>query len=95
LQLPHAGSQPADAPRPRCSRRARARTRSAPGRAAAKANGKPIGNTTNPKQAKQNKADALARAQALRPHIERCIRAGRTSSSAIATDLNARDTADN
>jgi hypothetical protein len=29
-------------------------------------------------------------AQALRPHLERCIEAGRTSSSAIATDLNAR-----
>jgi hypothetical protein len=28
--------------------------------------------------------------QALRPHIERCIAAGRTSSSAVATDLNAR-----
>jgi hypothetical protein len=26
----------------------------------------------------------------LRPHIERCIKAGRTSSSAIAIDLNAR-----
>jgi hypothetical protein len=26
----------------------------------------------------------------LRPHIERCIKAGRTSSSAIAADLNAR-----
>jgi hypothetical protein len=33
---------------------------------------------------------AAAQAQALRPHIERCIEAGRTSSSAIATDLNAR-----
>jgi hypothetical protein len=30
------------------------------------------------------------RQRALRPHIERCIKAGRTSSSAIATDLNAR-----
>ena len=35
-------------------------------------------------------ANAAERARALRPHIERCIKAGRTSSSAIATDLNAR-----
>jgi len=47
----------------------------------------------NPKQAKQNKADALVRAEGLRPHIECCIEAGRTSSSAIATDLNARGVA--
>jgi hypothetical protein len=26
----------------------------------------------------------------LRPHIERCIKAGRTSSNAIAADLNTR-----
>jgi hypothetical protein len=32
---------------------------------------------------------AAAQAEALRPHIERCIEAGRTSSSAIAADLNA------
>jgi DNA invertase Pin-like site-specific DNA recombinase len=38
-------------------------------------------------QARQSKA---GRAQALRPHIERCIEAVRTSSSAIATDLNER-----
>jgi hypothetical protein len=44
----------------------------------------------SPKQAKQNKADALARAQALRPHIERCIEAGSNSSSAIAAALNVR-----
>jgi hypothetical protein len=44
----------------------------------------------NPEQAKINRAEAAARAQALRPHIERCIKVGRTSSSAIATDLNAR-----
>ena len=35
-------------------------------------------------------ANAAERARALRPHIERCIKAGRTSSNAIATDLNAR-----
>jgi DNA invertase Pin-like site-specific DNA recombinase len=55
--------------------------------AAAKARGIKLG---NPEQAKINRAKAAARAQALRPHIERCIKAGRTSSSAIATDLNAR-----
>jgi DNA invertase Pin-like site-specific DNA recombinase len=52
--------------------------------AAAKARGVELG---NPVQAKINRANA---AQALRPHLERCIKAGRTSSSAIATDLNAR-----
>ena len=55
--------------------------------AAAKARGIKLG---NPEQAKINRAKAAARAQALRPHIERCIKAGRTSSNAIATDLNAR-----
>jgi DNA invertase Pin-like site-specific DNA recombinase len=35
-------------------------------------------------------AKAAEQAQALRPHIERCIEAGRMSSSAIAADLNAR-----
>ena len=55
--------------------------------AAAKARGVRLG---NPEQAKINRVKAAARAQALRPHIERCIKAGRTSSSAIATDLNAR-----
>src|SRR5262244_984061 len=54
--------------------------------AAAKARGIKLG---NPEQAKINRAKAAARAQALRPHIERCIKAGRTSSNAIATDLNA------
>jgi len=54
--------------------------------AAAKARGIKLG---NPEQAKINRAKAAARAQALRPHIERCIKAGRTSTSAIATDLNA------
>src|SRR6516225_2527860 len=39
---------------------------------------------------KINRAKAAARAQALRPHIERCLKAGRTSSNAIAADLNAR-----
>jgi hypothetical protein len=34
-------------------------------------------------------AKAAEQAQVLRPHIERCIEAGRTSSSAIAADLNA------
>jgi hypothetical protein len=38
----------------------------------------------------QYKADALVRAEGLRPHIERCIEAGCTSSSAIAAELNAR-----
>ena len=37
-----------------------------------------VGNT---KQAKQNKTDAMARAEALRAYIECCINAGRTSSS--------------
>ena len=55
--------------------------------AAAKARGIKLG---NPEQAKINRAKAAAQAQALRPHIERCIKAGRTSSNAIATDLNAR-----
>jgi hypothetical protein len=40
-------------------------------------------------QAKINRAKAGAQAQVLRPHIERCIKAGRTSSNAIAADLNA------
>ena len=55
--------------------------------AAAKARGIRLG---NPEQAKINQAKAAERAQALRPHIERCIKTGRTSSSAIATDLNTR-----
>jgi hypothetical protein len=55
--------------------------------AAAKARGVKLG---NPEQAKINRVKAAARAQALRPHIERCIKAGRASSSAIVTDLNAR-----
>ncbi|OKO88174.1 hypothetical protein AC629_10525 [Bradyrhizobium sp. NAS80.1] len=40
--------------------------------------------------AEVNRAKAAEQARALRPHIERCIVGGRTSSSAIATDLNAR-----
>jgi len=55
--------------------------------AAAKARGTKLG---NPKQAEINRAKAAERAQALRPHIERCIEAGRASSSAITADLNAR-----
>jgi DNA invertase Pin-like site-specific DNA recombinase len=55
--------------------------------AAAKARGIKLG---NPEQAKINRAKAAAQAQVLRPHIERCIKAGRTSSNAIAADLNAR-----
>ena len=47
----------------------------------------------NPKQAETNRAKAAEQAQALRPHIERCIDAGRMSGSAIAVDLNARDIA--
>jgi hypothetical protein len=39
---------------------------------------------------RSNRAKAAAQAHALRPHIERCIEAGRTSSSSIETDLNAR-----
>ena len=39
--------------------------------AAAKARGIKLG---NPEQAKINRAEATARAQALRPHIERCIK---------------------
>jgi DNA invertase Pin-like site-specific DNA recombinase len=54
--------------------------------AAAKARGVKLG---NPERAKIM-GEGGRRAQALRPHIERCIKAGRTSSSAIATDLNAR-----
>src|SRR5215831_16398953 len=54
--------------------------------AAAKARGIKLG---NPKQAEINRAKAAEQAQALRPHIERCIEAGRTSSSAIAVYLNA------
>jgi hypothetical protein len=42
------------------------------------------------KQAEINQAKAAEQAQALRPHIERCIKTGRTSRSAIAADLNAR-----
>ena len=52
---------------------------------AAKARGTKLG---NPKQARINRAKAAEQAQALRPHIERCIEAGRTSTSAIAADLN-------
>ena len=37
------------------------------------------------KQAEVNRAKAVEEAQALRPHIERCIEAGRMSSNAIAT----------
>ena len=55
--------------------------------AAAKARGIKLG---NPEQAKINWAKAAARAHALRPHIERRIKPGRTSSSAIATDLRHR-----
>ena len=55
--------------------------------AAAKARGIKLG---NPKQAENNRAKAAEQAQALRPHIERCIEAGRMSSGAIAADLNAR-----
>jgi hypothetical protein len=55
--------------------------------AAAKARAIKLG---NPKQAEINLARAAEQAQALRPHLERCIEAGRTSSSAIAADLNAR-----
>jgi len=55
---------------------------------AAKARGVKLGNPEQ--QAKINRAKAAERARALRPHIERCIKAGRTSSSAIAIDLNAR-----
>ena len=55
--------------------------------AAAKARGIKLG---NPKQAEVNREKAAEQAEALRPHIERCIEAGCTSSSAIATDLNAR-----
>ena len=54
---------------------------------AAKARGTKLG---NPKQAEINRAKAAAQTQALRPHIERCIKAGRTSSSALAADLNER-----
>jgi DNA invertase Pin-like site-specific DNA recombinase len=57
---------------------------------AAKMRGSKLG---NPKQAEINRAKAADQAQALRPHIERCIEACRTSSSAIAADLNARDIA--
>jgi len=38
----------------------------------------------------RKQAEPAELAQALRPHIEHCIVAGRTSSGAIATDLNAR-----
>jgi DNA invertase Pin-like site-specific DNA recombinase len=55
--------------------------------AAAKGRGIELG---NPKQAEINRAKAAAQAQALRPHIERCIEAGRTSSTAVAADLNVR-----
>ena len=53
---------------------------------AAKTRGIKLG---NPKQAEINRAMAAEQAQALRPHIERCIEAGRTSSNAIAADLSA------
>jgi hypothetical protein len=68
-------------------RRRFGKRRDRPQLAAAKARGIKLG---NPEQAKINRAEAPARAQALRPHIERCIKVGRTLSSAIATDLNAR-----
>jgi len=41
-------------------------------------------------KARINRAKAAEQAQALRPHLERCIEAGRALSSAIAADLNAR-----
>ena len=44
----------------------------------------------NPKQAEVTRAKTAEQAEALCPHLERCIEAGRTSSSAIAADLNAR-----
>jgi DNA invertase Pin-like site-specific DNA recombinase len=52
--------------------------------AAAKARGIKLG---NPKQAEINRAKAAE--QALRPHIECCIEAGRMLSSAIATSMSA------
>jgi DNA invertase Pin-like site-specific DNA recombinase len=54
--------------------------------AAAKARGVKLG---NPEQARINQAKAVEQAEALRPHIERCIKAGLISSNAIAIDLNA------
>ena len=42
----------------------------------------------NPKQAEINRAKAAEQAQALRPHIERCMEAG-ARVAAIAADLNA------
>src|SRR6516165_1217085 len=41
-------------------------------------------------QAEINRAKAAEQAQSLRRHLERCIEAGRTWSSAIAADLDAR-----
>ena len=46
-----------------------------------------LGNT---KQAKQNKAEAQARAEALGPHITAAINCGLMSSNAIGNDLDAR-----
>jgi hypothetical protein len=46
----------------------------------------------NPKQAEVNRAKAAEQVQALRPHIEGCIEADRTSSSAIATAARHRGT---
>jgi Resolvase, N terminal domain len=55
--------------------------------AAAKARGVKLG---NPEQAKINQAKAAERAQVLRPHIERCIKAGRTSSKPSQPTQRAR-----
>ena len=55
--------------------------------AAAKTRGIKLG---NPEQVRLNRARAVAQAQALRPHIELCIKAGLTSSNAISADLNSR-----
>ena len=54
---------------------------------APKARGVKLGNS---KQATIDRARAAVQAQALHPQIEQCIKAGRTSSNAIAADLNAR-----
>jgi hypothetical protein len=58
--------------------------------AAAKARGIKLG---NPEQAKINRAKAAEQARTLRPRIERCTKARRTSSRSIATNLNARGVA--